>query len=116
MRKEDLTKAIAILKGCEDAPICVIQKLQEIVDDPENGPDVSLIDRGHYFASILWQEEDIRSELRERGYECSKENVAEVLNYLDVEGMEDCGHGWGFIYEAIDKAEKESLLVPGNPN
>lgn len=112
MKKEDLVKTIDILKLHAEAPACVIQALQKIVDDDENDPsDIILIDRGHYYASILWQEDDIRSELRDQGYEASDENVEEVLSCLDIEEMENCSQGWDRIYDAIYKAAKESVLV-----
>lgn len=100
MRKSELVRAIEVLSAANETPE-LVSVLQEIVSDPESGDYVRLIDREKYFATILWQTDDIRSGLEDQGIEPTDENVDRVFENLGISEMENCSHGWECIYEAI---------------
>lgn len=101
--KQHLRNAVKALQESGADVGTLKETLMDIIEDDENqDSDIDLIDRNHYFASILWQEKDVRSELMERGYAPSDKNVSEVMSELDTDSMEDCSDAWEFIYKAID--------------
>ena len=103
MKKSELERAIKVLSTANETPE-LVSVLQRIVSDPEVGYHVRLIDRNKYFATILWQTDDIRDGLKCRGIDPTDENVNRVFENLGIDEMENCEHGWECIYEAISCA------------
>lgn len=79
----------------------VAMELHQMIADRSDNDFVNLIDRERYFASILWQEEDIKEALLQHCIEPTPENVAKVLSVLDIKEMENCEHGWEVIEAAL---------------
>lgn len=104
--KKELSKAIKILKDSKSISEDLINTLQNIVDEEDTADDdtVELIDKNKYFATILWQNEDIRSMLKEHNIPISKENIDKIFDELDTTSMEDCSHGWDIMEDAFDRA------------
>lgn len=110
MKRHEIERAIEILSSANETPT-LIRRLKEIVTDPEGSSEVDLIDRNKYFATILWQEEDIRSALEDRGIEPTDENIELVFDNLGISEMENCEYGWDCIYCAINEtfSDEESF-------
>ena len=98
--KSEIMAAIRSLGVANESPE-LVKRLSEIAAGLGEHDEAVLIDRNQYFASILWQEEDVRSALEERGVDPTEENISLVLSDCDVSEMENCEHGWECIYAAI---------------
>lgn len=85
----------------------VVMELHQMIADRSDNDFVNLIDREQYFASILWQEEDIKEALLQHCIEPTSENVEKVLSVLDIKEMENCEHGWEVIETALQNADFE---------
>lgn len=104
----------AAMRALEESDNRAAQKmsqwLAEVVDDPECDGFYDLINRDHYVATILWNFNDIKEALKERGFCTTDENADLVYAELIPEVMEDCSAGWDHIYATIDRLEEMELL------
>lgn len=98
--KEVISKAADVLSADDDFK-ALVGVLRGFANDDECS-SVALINRNHYFATVLWQEQDIVDLLRENGIEASQKNISAVLNNLSVSDMEDCSKGWELLQAAVD--------------
>lgn len=72
---------------------------------------IDLFNRDEYFATILWQNEDVASCFKENtGRDATDEDMAEILNRISIGDMEDCSHGWDCIEDAVSSYLKEKCL------
>lgn len=70
-------------------------------------PDILL---NKYITSIHWQEADICSALKEKGYDISDENISKIFNYPGLEKyLQERGieAGWEIIYNVISDLKDE---------
>jgi len=84
------------------------QMLKAMEHDNRDG--LNLIDRDSYIATVLWQEEDIKSVLEDRGFPTDEETVTEVLNHLSISQLEDCSDGFDVIHAAVDEYARANSL------
>jgi putative heme iron utilization protein len=99
--KFEAQKAAGILQ--ENGLYSLAEVLETIAKNPETNT-IDLINRDHYFATILWQRQDIYDSLRSWGdFETiTEEMVDAVLDHLSIEEMQNCSHGWDVIESTID--------------
>lgn len=96
LSQEETMKAVALLE--KEMPD-LAKELREMTEDTEN---VALFNRNHYFASVLWQEDDIIEALIRCNIEPTKENINRVLTAGGkFDGMKDCSYGWECLYTII---------------
>ena len=114
--KGELLNAAAVLLKSENKDAKKVgRELESMVNDPDCGGDYDIINREHYFATVLWSLDDIRVMLRSKGYADTRQNITKVGSQLDVGGMEDCSDGWEYISQAIEAA-KNDLAEPNMNN
>lgn len=77
----------------------------------------NLINQKPYIASVLWDVDDIKEVLSEKGFTTTDENVAIVCRTGIVEALEDRLGGWDiigwFVSDVRDRLEKK---IEKNPN
>lgn len=110
LSRKELEKTVLLLKDNPEVKnVCeALQKASEGLQK-KNSDTVEAIDHNQFFARVIWQEEDIRTHLEDKGYEVSDENVNKVLQELDarrlVETMIEAG--WEIIYEAVQNVDNK---------
>lgn len=98
MKKNELTKVIEVLER-EDVSEDFIEILRGIMQNKASD-EVNLINRCDYFATILWQEEDVVSALEKNDIKVTDERISAVMS--EAEGvLEDCSHGWEVLDTVI---------------
>lgn len=102
--KNELNDVKEILNGNQSESVKKMTKfLDEVLSDKDCDEEYDLINRDHYVASVLWQMEDIKAALEERGYATSDWNVEEIVGNINSEKMCDTEFGWEAIYQAIEQ-------------
>ena len=106
--KNELLNAAEILfkSGNKDAKK-MGYALADIMNDPDCGGEYDIINREHYFATVLWSLEDIKGGLISKGFSDDLENILKVRKQLSGGALEDCSDGWECIFQAIDRIESE---------
>lgn len=112
--KKELENALGLIKenDHEGSAGRVAECLGSILDVMgEDGREYAhIIDRDEYIATILWQKDDIRAALQEKGIEPSDGNVQAVLNDIMVGDLENCERGWGVIADGIERVFGDSCI------
>lgn len=92
-----------------------IDTLTTIVTTAEanNRNTIELIDRKAMIATVLWDEEDLRTGLNEHDWADTKRNLNAVLSELSPEAMCDgmIETGWDYIDAAIATCERNKTLI-----
>lgn len=83
--------------------------LQAVLNDKECENKYDLINKDHYFATILWQKEDIKVALEEEDMPNNDDMVEKILDHIGISEMENCEHGWDCITDAIDRIKMEQV-------
>ena len=112
---EDIVEVLAN-SGSESA-IKMAHKLAEMMQNNSESNVYNLINHKPYIASVLWDVDDIKEVLSEKGFTTTDENVAIVCRTGIVEALEDRLGGWDiigwFVSDVKDRLEKK---IEKNPN
>ena len=98
---KELKRAISVLEKADSHGCEKIKKILKEIVKTSIEENVNLIDRNQYFATILWQDDDIKTALEERDFSTLSENV-ERIKTNSKKQLEDCSHGWDVIDVVID--------------
>lgn len=75
-------------------------------------PDNEIINRRDYIATKLWSREDVKTELIERGYAGTEDEVDAVINTGCLRSLGNCTDGdWAIIDTAIWEATKTGNIT-----
>lgn len=112
---EDIVEVLAN-SGNKNA-IKMAHKLAKMMQNNSESNVYSLINQKPYIASVLWDVDDIKEVLSEKGFATTDENVAIVCETDIVEALEDRLSGWDiigwFVSDVRDRLEKK---IEKNPN
>lgn len=99
--KNELTEAVMCLtKEGNNTPATL--KLAQALDKMlQEDNEYNLINKSHYFATVLWQRQDIEDSLKEDGFPATKENINKVLHELSISQLESCSDGFEHIHFII---------------
>ena len=106
--RKQLLSALSILeehdtKNKAGAVRMALKKICKDMARDDRDDTADLIDRSAYFATIMWQEEDIKDALREHGIKPTRDKIDKVICRLDTDEMESCEHGWDVINDTISR-------------
>lgn len=106
---EDIVEVLA--NSGNESAIKMAHKLAEMMQNNSESNVYNLINHKPYIASVLWDVDDIKEVLSEKGFTTTDENVA------IVEALEDRLGGWDiigwFVSDVKDRLEKK---IEKNPN
>jgi hypothetical protein len=118
IKQSELREAVMVLLNNSNFEGCkkVGKALQEILDDIEKDVarmdnDADLIDRNHFFGSVLWLEEDIINKLYDEGYKDTDDAVYQIARD-SRKPLQDrsIDMGWAVIENSIRDLEKHGKL------
>ena len=116
--KNELEDIFEVLDNSgNESAIKMAHKLAEMMQNDSESNVYNLINQKPYIASVLWDVDDIKEVLSEKGFTTTDENVAIVCRTGIVEALEDRLGGWDiigwFVSDVRDRLEKK---IEKNPN
>jgi hypothetical protein len=112
---EDIVEVLA--NSGNESAIKMAHKLAEMMQNDSESNVYNLINHKPYIASVLWDVDDIKEVLSEKGFTTTDENVSIVCRTGIVEALEDRLGGWDiigwFVSDVRDRLEKK---IEKNPN
>ena len=106
---EDIVEVLA--NSGNESAIKMAHKLAEMMQNDSESNVYNLINQKPYIASVLWDVDDIKEVLSEKGFTTTDENVAIVCRTGIVEALEDRLGGWDiigwFVSDVRDRLEKK---------
>lgn len=80
-----------------------IPELESFLQERSDDEELSLMNRGDYFATKVWQKDDIEACLEDNDYPVTEENIQRVLKCKMLNTLNDCTEiDWGIIEAAIE--------------
>ena len=118
LQKNELEDIVEVLANSgNESAIKMAHKLAEMMQNDSESNVYNLINQKPYIASVLWDVDDIKEVLSEKGFTTTDENVAIVCRTGIVEALEDRLGGWDiigwFVSDVRDRLEKK---IEKNPN
>lgn len=97
--------------------IKMAHKLAEMMQNNSESNVYSLINQKPYIASVLWDVDDIKEVLSEKGFATTDENVAIVCETDIVEALEDRLSSWNIIgWFVSDVRNRLKKKIEKNPD